>query len=212
MTARQAIIVSHGLWMSGAETYFLRRRLSELGSYECHPFSYRSTRDNLGLHADQLLSFAHGIDAEVVHFVGHSLGGLLTLHALREARPENIGRIVVLGSPLVDCRAGDHILNWPIGEKVLGSVMAEVLAMLPLPDWDLPPPLGIIAGTLGQGLGHFFAPVEAPHDGTVAVTETRLPGATDHIELPVSHTGMVFSQLVAEQIVAFLQNARFDRG
>ena len=73
MSKKEAIIVSHGLWMSGAETYFLRQRLGELGPYESHPFSYRSTRDHLGLHASQLLGFAAAIDADVVHFVGHSL-------------------------------------------------------------------------------------------------------------------------------------------
>lgn len=211
MSKKEAIVVSHGLWMSGAETYFLRQRLAELGPYESHPFSYRSTRDHLGLHASQLLGFAAAIDADVVHFVGHSLGGLLTLHALREACPANIGRIVVLGSPLVGCRAGNSIMAWPIGDKVLGSVMAEVLAMLPLPDWDLDIDLGVIAGTLGHGLGHLFAPVEAPHDGTVAVSETLLPGVSDHLELPVSHTGMVLSQLVAEQVAVFLRDGRFER-
>jgi pimeloyl-ACP methyl ester carboxylesterase len=212
MSTREAVIVSHGLWMNGAETYFLRQRLTELGPYDCHPFSYRSTRDNLGLHAEQLLDFAATIDADVIHFAGHSLGGLLTLHALQTRSPANTGRIVVLGSPLVGCRAGRHILQWPIGDRVLGSVVAEALDMLPMPPWDRATDLGVIAGTLGHGLGHFFAPVEAPHDGTIAVAETRLAGASDHIELPVSHTGMLFSQMVAEQVAGFFANGRFDHG
>jgi hypothetical protein len=49
-----------------------------------------------------------------------------------------------------------------------------------------------------------------PHDGTVAVAETRLPGATDHVVLPVTHFSMLTSRAVADQVVAFLRRGRFE--
>ncbi|MCZ6498198.1 MAG: alpha/beta hydrolase, partial [Gammaproteobacteria bacterium] len=49
----------------------------------------------------------------------------------------------------------------------------------------------------------------SPHDGTVAVEETRLEGATEHIVLPVSHLSMLWSGVVAEQVVNFLSSGRF---
>ena len=47
-------------------------------------------------------------------------------------------------------------------------------------------------------------------DGTVGVSETRLPGATDHIVLPVSHMGLLVSPRVARETGLFLQNGRFS--
>jgi hypothetical protein len=59
---------------------------------------------------------------------------------------------------------------------------------------------------LGRLLGRFTA----PNDGTVLVEETDLPGATERLILPVSHSGMVFSGEVARQAAAYLQRGRFD--
>jgi hypothetical protein len=50
----------------------------------------------------------------------------------------------------------------------------------------------------------------APNDGTVWLDETDLPGATDHLRVHVSHTGMVYSAEVARQVAAFLKDGRFE--
>ncbi len=49
------------------------------------------------------------------------------------------------------------------------------------------------------------------HDGTVSVAETRHPGLTDHVALPTTHTGMIFSPMVARQAIHFLDRGRFAR-
>jgi hypothetical protein len=71
--------------------------------------------------------------------------------------------------------------------------------------------VGIIAGTLGLGFGRLVATFDEDNDGTVAVSETRLPGARDHLTLPVTHMGLVWSPRVAVQIAAFLQRGAFLR-
>ncbi len=63
------------------------------------------------------------------------------------------------------------------------------------------------------GLGRVVAPdLPRPNDGAVTVAETRLAAACDRIELPVSHTGMLFSRRVARQVGAFLRDGRFEHG
>jgi hypothetical protein len=76
--------------------------------------------------------------------------------------------------------------------------------------WTFGRPLGIVAGTQSVGLGQFLAGFEEECDGTVGVSETRLPGATDHIVLPVSHMGLLVSPRVARETGLFLQNGRFS--
>jgi hypothetical protein len=63
-----------------------------------------------------------------------------------------------------------------------------------------------------MGLGRFFARFEEESDGTVCVSETKLPGHTAHMTLPVSHMGMLLSADVARQVGAFLQSGRFKMG
>jgi hypothetical protein len=64
---------------------------------------------------------------------------------------------------------------------------------------------------MGMGLGRLFADFDADHDGTVSVAETQLPGARDHIVMPTSHTGLLFSADVADQAAHFLSNGAFRR-
>ena len=61
-----------------------------------------------------------------------------------------------------------------------------------------------------MGLGRFFARMQEESDGTVAVSETRLPGHTEHLALPVSHMGMLLSSRVARHVGAFLSTGRFE--
>jgi hypothetical protein len=75
--------------------------------------------------------------------------------------------------------------------------------------WSGPAALGSIAGTLRMGTGQFFAHFEEDNDGTVAVSETAIPGLADHLVLPHSHIGMLYARDVASYVAHFLRNGRF---
>ena len=72
------------------------------------------------------------------------------------------------------------------------------------------PDTKIVAGTQPLGVGQLLAQFDEDNDGTVAVSETRMPGATDHIILPVSHLGMLVSARVAHETGHFLTHGRFS--
>jgi hypothetical protein len=118
---------------------------------------------------------------------------------------------VLLGSPLGGSRAAQGLARWPLGAAILGrNIEAEVLKPQSR-EWAGRRDLGIIAGDLSLGFGRLVADLGGPNDGTVTVAETQLPGATDHIILPISHTGMLFSAQVAHQAAQFLAHGRFER-
>jgi hypothetical protein len=71
--------------------------------------------------------------------------------------------------------------------------------------------LGSIAGSRRIGTGQFFAHFDEENDGTVAVSETVIPGLSDHLVLPHSHIGMLFAEDVAGEVACFLRNGRFQR-
>ncbi|NNM61949.1 MAG: alpha/beta hydrolase, partial [Steroidobacteraceae bacterium] len=157
-----------------------------------------------------------GLRADRVDLVGHSMGGLVIVKLFERAPLIRPGRIVLLGSPLHGSRAASGFARVPFGKAVLGRGIAEgVLEETAWPRrWSAARPLGIIAGRAGVGLGRLLTRFEGPNDGVVAVDETRLEGASEHLVLDVNHAGMLFSRAAFAQTAAFLEHGCFirDRG
>ena len=125
------------------------------------------------------------------------------------------GRVVCLGSPLNGSRAAQALVDNRWGSVVAGQALIEATITEPASKWASDVArrrdVGVVAGSQSAGLGRVFARFEEPNDGTVAVSETQLEGTKDHIVLPVSHSGMVFSSEVADQAAAFLRRGEFLR-
>jgi pimeloyl-ACP methyl ester carboxylesterase len=204
------IVLVHGLWMHGALMGWLGRRLTRAG-YTVHRYTYPSVRMSMAENARRLAAFCHALGALRLHLVGHSLGGLLIARMLDEPHRLDLGRVVFLGAPFVDIFAARRLGRVRIGCVAMGASVAEWLrGARPgnLARYDI----GVIAGDRGVGLGVLVArDLPAPHDGTISVSETVVPGARDHIVLPVSHSEMVISVQVARQIGEFLRRGRFTR-
>ena len=196
--------------MPGAETFFLRGRLRAAG-FAPRLFRFRSVGERLQTNADRLAQFAAALPGEAVHFVGYSLGAVVTLRMFETAPPERSGRVVFLGPPLNGSRSALRLAGLPGGKRMLGKCMLDVIAAGAAGPWTMPRDLGIIAGSAAIGLGSLLGALPQPHDGTVCVDETRLAGAKDHLVLAVSHTTMLFSSAVARQVCHFLLHGRFDR-
>jgi len=203
--------------MSGLELVSLKNRLSGDHGFDAVPFSYPSVSGSMLDHVKALREFAQARNAERMHFVGHSLGGLVVLNLLEATADLPPGRAVLLGSPLQGSRAAQGFARLPFGKAMLGITMRqEFLAEELAPrsnarTWSDRREVGVIAGSSGFGLGRFVAKLDGDNDGTVMVEETRLPGARDHLVLPVTHTGMLFSGEVARQTATFLRQGRFAR-
>ena len=204
------VVYVHGLWLSGRESHFLRRRLAaELGA-EVRAFSYPSRAATMHNITEQLADFVAALNARELHFVGHSLGGLVIYRFLERFTQQPPGRVVFPGTPSVASRAAQRIaeLRWPV--PLLGrTVAAELFTPQPRHWTHADRPLGVISGTRPMGLGRFFARFDEENDGTVAVSETRLPGLVDARSFPVSHMGMLLSARVAAHTAQFLRHGSF---
>jgi pimeloyl-ACP methyl ester carboxylesterase len=209
--ARTLIVYVHGLWLTGHEAWWLRRRLARaLGAEQC-AFAYASVRAGAAVNVAALAEYLTRVRADVLHLVGHSLGGVLIVELFENPPALPPGRIVLLGPPLNGSRAAAGLARLPIGRRLLGATMQQAVLSGAQRAWRGDREIGIIAGDRPLGLGRLVGSLQGAHDGTVAVAETRLEGATDHIVLPVSHSSMVLSPRVAAQSAVFLREGRFAR-
>ena len=148
-----------------------------------------------------------------VHFVTHSMGGILVRQYLSKVTVENLGRVVMLGPPnqgseVVDKLGsfpGFHFLYGDAGLQ-LGSGTMSVPNKLGAAHFDL----GIIAGTssINPILSQMLPGTD---DGKVTVERTRLEGMRDHLEMPVTHVFMMKDRKVIEQVIHYLLYGRFKR-
>jgi pimeloyl-ACP methyl ester carboxylesterase len=204
----ESVILVHGVLMPGTELKLLARRLRRCG-FSPNIFRYPTRRHAPRHHAAELARFAAAQHAGRVHFVGHSLGGLVILQALRQARLPR-GRVVLLGSPTRGSRVARRLSRSGPGRWLLGrSTDGALLRAVPDERWSRE--IGIIAGSLPVGVGMALGRLSGRHDGTVTVEETALTGATDRIVVRVTHIGLVFSTEVARQVCTFLRDGRFRR-
>jgi pimeloyl-ACP methyl ester carboxylesterase len=207
---KTAAVFVHGLWLTGVESALLRRRLAARHGVECHSFTYRTVGRSMTAVLDRLADFVERIQADRVHFVGHSLGGLVLYRYFEAARAAPPGRVVFLGSPTVKSRTAERVGRLPVFSSLIGRMVTEELVTpCGAREWRCERELGLIAGTRPMGLGQFFTRFEEECDGTIGVSETKLPGHAAHVTLPVSHMGMLASRLVAEQVGEFLAQGRF---
>jgi pimeloyl-ACP methyl ester carboxylesterase len=200
------VILLHGLWMRAFTLVALRHRLEQAG-YSVEPFDYASVFRSPEVSIEHLLRRAQAVRGRELHFVGHSLGGLVAMQALQREPGLTSGRVVCLGSPLRGSAVARGIASLPGGALIVGKHL-EILRN-GLERWEGRQEVGAIAGRLPIGLGFAVGALAAPHDGTVSVAETELPGLADHCIIPATHTGLLFSAEAAEQTIAFLRHARF---
>lgn len=148
-----------------------------------------------------------------LHFVTHSMGGVLVHMYLSEADEPLRGRVVMLappsrGSEIVDAFWDSRLLRaWlgPAGVQ-LGTDSTSAPNRLEAPRFEL----GIIAGdaTLNP-LTSWIIP--GPDDGKVSVERARTEGAADFLVVPATHTFIMNRADVAEQTIHFLRTGRFHR-
>ena len=210
---REQVILLHGLGRTDRAMFFLQKRISEAG-YTTHNIEYRSLKDTPDVIINKVgeeIARCCKNNGRPVHFVGHSLGGLVVRAYLERHPLNNLGRVVLIGTPnqgseLVD-RYGD---DWFFG--LLGPTARELgTDRSDLPKRIAPPhyPLGIVAGA--SSFRPIFSRIlPGPDDGMVAVESTKMAGMTDFLLVDTSHGMLRYNKTVAEEAIYFIRHGKFS--
>jgi len=203
-----SVVFIHGLWMPGFDMALLRRRVQKCG-YNVQQFHYSTVRKTPYEAAIKLYEFLQKIEAGPTHIVAHSLGGLVVRHLLYLYPDQVDGKVITLGTPHRGSQIAEIFMHTRIGRTLLGKSIEQGL-LGQVPPWEANQKLGIIAGEGRMGVGRFFKHNKEPFDGTVAVSETKLEGMSDHITINCSHSGLLFNKTVAKQVCNFLEHGYFQ--
>ncbi len=147
-----------------------------------------------------------------IHFVTHSMSGIMVRSYLARHPLPSLGRVVMLGPPNQGSEVADVFGHCWLYKKIFGPTMLELTTATNSTANKLGSAnfcLGVIAGDRSINWLHSFI-MPGRDDGMVSVERTKLAGMTDHIVIHATHTFMVKKREVIHQVVCFLQNGRFD--
>lgn len=212
--AEDCIVLLHGLWRSDASMNKMEKAMTQAG-YEVRNVGYDSTEKTVEeLAAETIPPAVESCgNAEKIHFVTHSLGGILMRQYLEHDGIEHLGRVVMLGPPNQGSEVVDSYENFP-GFKFfagpaglqLGTGEASIPRSLGPVSFDV----GVIAGT--QSINPILSGILPDRDdGKVTVESTRVEGMNDHVEMPVTHVFMMRDKDVFAQILHYLEYGQFAR-
>ena len=208
---KEKIVLVHGYGRSPSAMWRMSEFFEKAG-YQVYNIGYRSiTQDIDGIKdefyskVDKYLSTTN----QKVHFIGHSMGGLLIRSYLGERKVHNMGNVVIMGSPNKGTPVVDKLKEkwyFPLGGPAIKSLSAKgssFLRSLKRPYYKL----GVIAGIITRPKNKDLIP--GKDDGLVPFESTKVEGMKDMIVLPVSHYMMRYDQLVFNQVLYFIKNSEF---
>ena len=213
--ASDCVVLLHGLARTANSMKKMELGLIEAG-FQTANIAYPSREKTVEQLAD--IAIPQGLqacrakpDIGRIHFVTHSLGGILVRQYLSASSIDDLGRVVMLGPPNQGSEAVEGLggvpgfdwINGPAGRQ-LGKGANSVPLQLGPAEFEL----GIIAGN--RTIDPITSSVlENPDDGRVSVTDTRLEGMDDFIVVEHSHAFMMRMREPIELTVRFLKTGSF---
>jgi len=214
---KECVILLHGLARSSHSFSIMEEALIKAGYYVLN-VDYPSrkqpievlVRDYVANIVDECKAMRH----KRIHFVTHSMGGILIRHYLANHLLDNLGHVVMLSPPnqgsevvdVLDNFPGFYALNGPAGMQLSTSVDSLPNRLGPV-DYSV----GVITGNRSINLLLSML-IPGDNDGKVSVERAKVGGMSDFLVLPHTHPMIMRTTSVIKQTMSYLQNGQFYRG
>ena len=212
---KECVILLHGMGRSKSSMEEVEAFLLDKG-YQVVNFDYPSTTESIerlaNIHIPKAISQCRETAAGKIHFVTHSLGGIVARQYLQANALPKGSRMVMMappnhGSELVDYFKGFFFYKWIYGPA--GQELGTDPESLPNRLQPIEIEVGIIAGN--KSINPVFSPfIPGTDDGRVSVERTKLTEMDDFVVVPSSHSFIVTNPLALRQVTHFLKHGQFD--
>ncbi|MCG7995661.1 MAG: hypothetical protein JAZ06_09610 [Candidatus Thiodiazotropha taylori] len=208
-------ILLHGMGRTSQSMSLIEDALIAQG-YRVWNESYPSLTQRLEVFTkpmvESAIRYCRDNQAASIHFVTHSLGGIIVRYYLQNHQIDDLGRIVMLAPPNKGSEVADEMKDGFLYQTIMGP-NAQVLGTdqnsLPNRLQPIEGEIGIIAGE-ADGEPWFLPEIPGADDGKVAVERTKLPEMRDFLRVKSGHTFIMRNDAVIDQIMFFLKNGHFD--
>jgi esterase/lipase len=212
---KECVILLHGIMRSSYDMKLIED-FFVLNNYKVININYPSTKYNIQTLAKNIWEEEiSDLKNYKINFVGYSMGGIIAKTIIEMYQPENLGRVVFIGSPIHGSEAADFYKNLKIYKKFLGPSGQQLSAKNKLfkDDITVNYELGCIAASLSS-FGKLFYPtayfiIKGPSDGRVSVESTKVKGMKEHIIVKLPHFFMPFSKKVKNLVLTFIKFGSF---
>ena len=208
------VVLLHGLGRTSKSMTYMQGRLTEAG-YHVFNYDYESRKGEIDSLVADLLQYLETCCSRKepdLHFVTHSLGGILVRALIARERPGNLGRVVMLSPPNKGSETVDLLKDYSLFKKIFGPASMQLGTdpdsfpnRLGPADFEL----GIITGSRTiDPISSWI--IDGDDDGKVSIEQAKLEGMADFMVVQVSHAYIMSNPDVVNEVIYFLQNGRFS--
>ena len=209
MAKGETVVLLHGLGRTSLSLAWAESRLKRAG-FQPVNIGYPSRRRGIPELARFVAERLPRGTGERVHFLTHSMGGIVLRYLRRQELVKNLGRVVMLSPPNQGSQLAERLKAYPLFKLALGPAVEQ----LGIDEGSVPRGLGPVDFELGIIMGdrpynpltHLIA---GENDGTIAVNEARVEGMADFLVVHCGHTFIMNDSTVLQEAIHFLEHGRF---
>ena len=208
----ETVVLLHGLARGSRSMEPMAQHLRERGYTVInhdYPSRHHTIEKLIDLSITPLMESPEITSADKLHFITHSMGGILVRTYLKKTKPANLGRVVMLGPPNGGSQVVDRIGHWSLFASINGPAGQQLgTDGIPASLGPVDFPLGIIAGNRSINWIN-SSMIPGPDDGKVSVEGTKVEGMTDHTVVHYTHPLMMRRKTVIKLTEHFLRSGSF---
>lgn len=208
---QECVVLIHGFLRSSNHLRNLSDFLIENGYYVVS-IDYESTSMSIPEIANSNLSnLEEHCQNQKIHFVTHSLGGILLRSYLKRNQIKHLGKIVMLAPPNKGSEVADFLSKFKVFNLILGPVVSQLktdqnsyVNSLGLPNFQF----GIKMGNLTiDPISSYLIPGD--DDGKVSIENSKLENMNDFLLVERTHNFIVDAPEVKEAILNYFKFGKF---
>lgn len=212
----ECVVLIHGMGRTLHSMDKMQDRLTTEGYHTVnlgYPSTSKAIEDIVEENFPAALEQCQQFQPNSVHFVTHSLGGIVLRSVLKNQKPENLGRVVMLSPPNHGSEVSDKLKDWWLYQWINGPAGQQLTTdknSFPNRLGPVDYPVGIIAGDRYYFFDYYLSTIiPGPDDGKVSTGSARLEGMRDFLQVHETHPFIMDADYVQDETLHFLKQEKF---